>query len=351
MPARPAPRPRSAGRHRRALAWLVTAVLGCAGLAACTEADEPVVAFLLASDQADRWTTIDEPAFRARVRETCRGCTYVVRNAGQDPDLQARQFDRALEEGADVVVLNPVDSGQAEELVARAGGVPVVAYDRFVPGADWFVSVDPAAIGDAIGSAVAQAVPRGGRALVINGGRGDANAAAIATAVRSHLDRAGIEVVAEHDPADWSAEAAEEWVAAQLPEAGRLDAVVAANDNQAAGAVAALSAADVSPWPVVTGQDAQLDALQRIVAGEQAITVFKPMRAQAEQAADIAVRVLAGEEVTGGEPYEGVPAFLFEPVAVDIHNMTSVVVRRGAWRLDEICDGPVRQRCRALGLV
>ena len=353
----PPPRPlRPAARSspRRAAAVLGALLVALGGLTACTEPDKPdkpVVAFLLGSDNADRWRSIDEPAFRARVRETCRGCEYVVHNAGRDADVQARQFDKVVEAGADVVVLHPVDSERAEELVSRAGEVAVVAYDRFVAGADWFVTVDPTAIGNAIGKAVADAVPRGGRALVVNGGRDDANAAAIATAVRSRLDRAGIRIVAEHDPADWSAEAAQAWVASQLPRAGKLDAVVTANDNQAAGAVAALKAADVAPWPVVTGQDAQLDALQRIVRGEQAITVYKPMEEQAAQAADIAVRLLTGGEVEGAEPYEGVPSFLFEPTAVDIHNMTSVVVRHGAWRLDEICAGNVRRRCEALGLV
>jgi D-xylose transport system substrate-binding protein len=349
---RPAvPRAPHAVRRTGRLAAVATLVAGLVGLGACTEPDRPVVALLLASDQADRWTTIDEPTFRARVRETCEGCEYVLHNAQGDADAQERQLTQALEAGADVVVLNPVDSEEAEELVQRAGEVPVVAYDRFVAGADWFVSVDPTAIGDAIGGVVADTVPEGGRALVVDGAAGDANAEAIGTAVRSQLDRAGIRVVGEVAPEDWSSEAAREWVAQELRAAGRVDAVVASNDNQAAGVVAALQEAEVGEWPVVTGQDAQLDALRRIITGRQAMTVYKPMRAQAQQAADVAVRVLTGDEITGADDYEGVPTFLFEPQPVDLDNLTTVVVGDGAWRIDEICADGVLRRCEALGLV
>jgi D-xylose transport system substrate-binding protein len=327
-------------------------VLAClAGLVGCVEPDRPVVALLLASDRADRWTTVDEPAFRARVRETCENCQYVVHNAENDPAAQARQLTRAIEAGADVVVLNPVDSEGAEELVARAGEVPVVAYDRFVAGADWFVSVDPTAIGDALGRAVADELPKGGRAILVEGAAGDANAAEIATAVRSRLDRAGVRVVGEVTPEDWSTGTARAQVARELRSAGRVDAVVASNDNQAAGAVEALRAAEVDPWPVVTGQDAQLDALRRIITGRQAMTVYKPFRDQARRAADVAVRVLTGDPIRGAEEHEGVPAFLFEPQVVDLASLTTVVVGDGAWRLDEICAGGVLSRCRSLGLV
>ena len=138
---------------RRPIALAIGVLLMATGLSACVKPDRAVVAFLLASSQAGRWEAIDEPFFEARFSETCQGCDYLTYNADQDSEVQARQFDEAFSEGADVIVLNAVNSEAAEYLVGTAGDVPVIAYDRYVAGADWFVWVDPAEIGRLLGQA------------------------------------------------------------------------------------------------------------------------------------------------------------------------------------------------------
>jgi D-xylose transport system substrate-binding protein len=334
---------------------VVAASVAATVLAACNRTDQPTqIAFLLASDQADRWTSADEPAFRKQIKRTCRGCDYVTMNAEGDFDAQAEQFEEALDDGADVIVLNPVDSERAEELIAAAGSVPVVAYDRFVPGADYYVSYDAKSTGTLQAEATVTALGGSGRILVVNGAQTDANGVAIKRARTKVFADSGLKVLAELDPLTWSAEEAGAWVAEQLKEhpIRTIDAIVAANDGQAGGIIAALIQAGVSPdrLPFVTGQDAELEALRRIVRGEQAMTVYKPIAAEARQAADIAVTLVTGGQVTGTTDYEGVPSFVFEPRAVAVGNLTNTVVRDGLHTAAAICDAATVTRCEELGI-
>lgn len=343
-------------RVSAALAGLLTVTLVGGGLAGCQEPERRTVALLLGSERAARWTDVDEPTIRGRIEQACDGCELIVANAGGDAARQADQLDEALEDGADVVILNPVDSAGGEELVERAGDVPVVAYDRYVAGADWLVTVDAAEVGRLQATAVVRAVGSGGAALVINGGSDDPNAAQAARAARAVLDEGGVRVRAELNPPTWGAEEARSWVAKRL-RPGRdplrgVGAILVANDVQAGGVVEALQAARVpaSSWPVITGQDAELAAVRRIVRGEQEMTVLKPLGAEATQAADIAVRLVTDEEITGATDYEGVASFVLEPQSVTVTNLTNTVVRQGVHSIEEICDAATMARCVALGI-
>ncbi|HQR26954.1 MAG TPA: substrate-binding domain-containing protein [Nocardioides sp.] len=341
---------------RRVLGVVLAVTLLGGLLAACRdEPDRAVVAFLLASDTSPRWTQFDEPAFQQRVEETCPDCVYLTRNAQGDPDRQSAQLDEVLAAGADVVVLNAVSADTGEELVNRAGAVPVVAYDRFVAGADWYVSFDADAVGSQMAHAVARQLGGTGSVLVVNGAQTDANGVALKSAVHRVLARTDLTILAELDPQTWSDTEAAEWVSAQLAThpARTIDAVLAANDLQAGGVVRALADARVPSvlWPLVTGQDADLEALRRIVLGEQALTVYKAFPREAQQAADIAVTVATGGTVKGATEVEGVPGFVFEPVVVTLANLTDTVVRDGIYRPAVICRGKVLPRCEQLGII
>ncbi|WP_101525164.1 substrate-binding domain-containing protein [Nocardioides houyundeii] len=343
----------AARRTRRGLLALVVSVLlTAAGLSGCVKPDRAVVAFLLASDRADRWAQVDEPFFRARFEQTCQGCDYLTYNAQQDAGRQAQQLDEALESGADVVVLNAVDSEAAEDLVLTAGDVPVIAYDRYVAGADWFVSVDPEEIGQLIGESVVDRVGKRAGVLLVNGPTSDANARTIRSAVSRVLERNDVRVLAELDPSSWDAQEAEAFVAENARLLPRVKAIVASNDTQAGGVVQALQEAGVakSDYPFVTGQDAELSAVHRIVGREQGMTVYKPLPALAERAADLAVDVLAGDETQGASDYEGVPTFLFAPAAVGPGSIARTVLRDRVYDLDEICPAELLQECEALAL-
>jgi D-xylose transport system substrate-binding protein len=324
-----------------------------AGLSACVKPDRAVVAFLLASTQADRWELVDEPVFRQQVAETCRGCEYLTYNADQDASRQQEQFAEALDAGADVVVLNAVDSDAGERMVLEAGDVPVVAYDRYVAGADWFVSVDPGEIGRLMGRAVVDAAGRRGEVVVVNGGAGDTNASAIRRALGGVLDDAGVRVVDELAPSSWSEEEAREFVQGLGRRRVRsLDAVVAGNDTQAGGVAEAFQELGLGRrTPYLTGQDAQLDAVHRLVSGEQGMTVYKPLPALARRAADLAVDLMSGTVVTGAADYEGVPSFLLAPVPVTGATIARTVVHDGVYGLDDVCPPELVRRCEDLALL
>lgn len=340
----------------RVLVLLVAALLGVAGLSGCQTEDRTVIAFLVATDQSPRWASADEPAFAGSVEQQCPDCVYLTSNAGGDADLQADQFVEALDQGADVVVLNAVNREVGEDLAVRAdeAGVALVAYDRFVPGADYFVAYDAGAIGRQLGQAVVDRVPPKAKVLVINGPQSDADGVTIKRAVRRVLRAAGIVTVAELDPQTWTAEEAGGWLRSQLEDhpAASIDAIVASNDLQAGGAVAALTQAQVRPssWPVITGQDADLEAVRRIVLGQQTLTVFKSFPREAQKAAEIAVALATDQPVETAQTAEDVPAVIFQPLVVTIDNLTDAVVRDGIYSLDQICQGPVLEPCRRLGL-
>ncbi len=340
---------------RRLLVSLVLAAVPLSGLAACSAPPDPtLIAFLMGSSSAPRWTTADEPAFRDRVDLTCPDCEYVTRNAAGDPERQQRQLDEVLDQGADVIVLNAVTAELGEQLVVRAGDVPVVAYDRFVAGADYYVSFNASVTGTLAARAVVRRVGKGASVLLLNGAQTDANGVAMKTAVHEVFDDAGVRIVAEKDPVTWSADEAQAWVEAQLRRhpPRTLDAIVVANDTQATGVAQVLTEAGlpVADWPVITGQDANLDALRRLVTGRQTLTIYKSFPQEAEQAADIAVTLVTGGEPTDTTPVEGVPAYIFRPQVVTLDNLADTVIRDGVVDPEELCAGPVLRRCEQIGL-
>jgi D-xylose transport system substrate-binding protein len=212
-------------------------------------------------------------------------------------------------------VLDPVDGAAAVSIVASANaqGVPVVSYDRLVLGGTlaYYVSFDNEKVGALQGTALIEGLERQkatGGILMVNGSPTDHNAGDFKAGALSTLEPSDFDILAQFDTPDWSPDKAQEWVAGQLTQySGRYSAIYAANDGTASGAVAALKAANVSPWPLVTGQDAELSAIQRIVAGEQYMTVYKAIRFEAEKAAEVAVALARGEQVTGDTVVEGSP--------------------------------------------
>src|SRR5665647_1247074 len=164
--------------------------------------------------------------------------------------------------------------------------------------------------------------------------------------------QSGVSYSASTGTPDWSPDKAREWVEGQLTQFGRrVIGVGAANDGTAAGAISAMRAAGLDPVPPVTGQDAELAAVQRIVAGNQYMTVYKAISQQARMAAELAVRLLRGELPVGTARVEGVPAVLLTPVAVTRDNVASVIVRGGVLTVEQICTPAYRQACLDIGLI
>jgi D-xylose transport system substrate-binding protein len=239
---------------------------------------------------------------------------------------------------------------------ANALNVPVISYDRLILGGTlaYYVSFDNEKVGALQGSALVaklDADKATGGILMVNGSPTDNNAGDYKKGALGQIDQSGYEILARFDTPDWSPDKAQDWVAGQLTQYnGEFSAIYAANDGTASGAIAALKAANVSPWPIVTGQDADLAAIQRIVAGEQYMTVYKAIRLEAEKAAVVAVALARGEEVTGDTLVGDTPSSLFVPVAVTIDNILETVVADGFWTVAEICTPDYAAACAAAGI-
>ncbi|KGM08818.1 substrate-binding domain-containing protein [Cellulomonas bogoriensis] len=335
------------------------ALAGCAGtVEGFTGAGEgPSVAFLLPESKTSRYEAVDRPVFTAAVARECPECHVVYANAGGDAARQQAQAEAALVQGVDVLVLDAVDGAAARAIVVEAAerGVKVLAYDRFVQDAplDHYVAYDGVQVGRLQGEALVRVlgeVPDGSGVLMVHGAGADPNAAAIKEGVWEVVRAAGLPVLAEFDTPDWAPDKAQEWVEAKLTElGGRVVGVYAANDGTAGATISALRAAGRVPVPPVTGHDAELAAVQRLVSGDQLMTVHKHIDRQAEQAAVIAVRLARGEAVPGEVDVDGVPSLLLDPEPV-VQQDVADLLARGVHRVHDVCTASYRAACEELGL-
>lgn len=345
-------------------------VLGL-GLVACS-AGSPVsqvspprqIAFLLPSSDP-RYVNRDGPIFQAKVLAVCPSCEVVIRNANHDAATQQSQAEAALKGGATVLVLDAVDAEGAASIVARASArhVPVIAYDTLVldaPGLAYYVSFDGQAIGALQAKGLLDALS--GKAkptiVMIDGNPADAGAALLRQGAHSVLD-GKVTVAQEYSVASGSADEAGQDMTRSLQALnGKVDGVYAASDGLASGAIAAMKQAGISLIPPVTGADSELDAIQRLLTGDQYMTVYESTRLEAEAAAQLAYDLAYGVPVpgslTGGKTVangsEQVPAVLLAPVAVTRGTMVSTVLADGFWTREQICTATFASACGAAGI-
>jgi D-xylose transport system substrate-binding protein len=357
-------------------ALVVGAVLALAlGVTACGGDDEDTstsggggsksgkIALLLPETKTARYESADRPYFEAKMKQLCSGCEIVYSNADQDAAKQQSQAEAALTQGVKVMVLDPVDGKAAANIVAKAKGqsVPVVSYDRLSSGpVDYYVSFDNERVGKLQGQALIEGLA--GKAtpanqiVMINGAPTDPNAAQFKKGAHSELD-GKVKIGKEYDTPDWSPDKAQQEMEQAITALGKgaIVGVYAANDGTAGGAIAAMKSAGFSPIPPITGQDAELAAIQRIVAGDQYMTVYKAIKPEAEKAAEMAYALLQGQpvpEATAKVPNgdHDVNSVLLTPVAVKKDNIKDTVVKDGFWKVEQICTGEYAQACASAGL-
>ncbi len=315
------------------------------------------IALLLPESKTTRYEAFDRPLFEAAIKASCSACEILYSNADQDAAKQQQQAEAALTQGAKVLVLDAVDGKSAVTIVstAKAQGVPVIAYDRFVAGSDYYISFDNKKVGELQGTGLITAMKAAGKTsgdiVMINGSPTDANAADFKAGAHSVLDSSGYKIAAEYDTPDWSPDKAQAWMESQLSavKAG-LVGVYAANDGTAGGAIAALKSGGVKPLPPVTGQDAELAAIQRIIAGDQALTIYKAIKPEAEGAAAAALALVGGQKPASTADKDGVPATLLEPVVVTKDNIMDTIVKDGFYKVSDICTGDYAAACTAAGI-
>ncbi|GAA2647627.1 MULTISPECIES: substrate-binding domain-containing protein [Nonomuraea] len=316
------------------------------------------IAFLMPDIASTRYELYDAPLFKAKMKELCPTCEVLYQNAGADAAKQQQQANSALAQGVKAIVIDPVDSAAAATIVqsAQAQKVPIIAYDRPIPAAkaDYYVSFDNEKIGSLIAQSLVDEVKKkggDGGLLVVNGSPTDAAAQLIKKGIHSAVDSSGLKLLAEYDTPGWQPNKAQEWVSGQIAQfPGKIGGVVAANDGTGGGAIAAFKAAD-TPVPPVSGNDAELAAVQRIINGDQYNTISKPIKIVAEAAAVVANEFAQGKKPAGKTTLFDTPSELFTPTVVTQENVAKELLGPGgALKVSEVCTPDYKAACDKLGI-
>jgi D-xylose transport system substrate-binding protein len=324
------------------------------------------IALLLPESKTARYEALDRPLFTAALKAECPDCQLIYSNADQDTTKQQSQAESAITNGANVLVLDPVDAEAAGAIVTRAkqSKIPVVSYDRLISKADvdYYISFDNEEVGKLQGQSLLKGLgsPSGKSIVMINGAPTDSNAALFKKGAHSVLDSSGVKIAKEYDTPDWSPDKAQTEMEQAITAIGKdkIDGVYAANDGTGGGAIAAMKGAGIDPTKVpVTGQDAELAGIQRILIGEQYMTVYKAVKPEAEAAAKLAFALATGKPAPAGlitgkvnNGSKDVDSVLLKPVAVTKDNVKDTVVADGVYKTSAICAGKYAAACKAAGI-
>ena len=324
------------------------------------------IAFLLPENQTARYESSDRPLFVADVKALCPSCQVLYSNATQDASKQQSQAEAALSQGAKVLVLDPVDGAAAAAIVneANAKKVPVISYDRLLLNSkpDYYVEFDSPSVGKiqatALVSKLNQMGKKGGKIVMINGAPTDNNAKLFKQGAHSVIDKSGYKVAKEYDTPDWTPAKAQSEMDQAISALGKSGfvGVYAANDGTGGGAIASMIGAGIDPSTrPTTGQDAELAAIQRILAGQQYMTVYKPIKPLAQTAAEWAVALSKGQKPAGTNTTENngkvdVPTKKLPVTPVTAAKVASTVVADKYWTAAQICTGKYAAGCTKYGV-
>jgi D-xylose transport system substrate-binding protein len=356
---------------RRSVLWaglLVTALTfvaaGCGG----GGGGGKKIALLLPESGTARYESQDRPHFTSKVKDLCSDCDVLYSNAGQDAARQQQQAEAALTKGADVLVLDPVDAGSAGAIVkkAKAQSVPVISYDRLITNSDidYYVSYDNSRVGKLQGTALVNKLKADGKGngtiVMINGDPADNNAKLFKKGAHSVIDKSGLKVGKEYDTPGWLGNKAQTEMEQAITALGNngFVGVYAANDTTGGAAIAAMKDAGIKPSTrPTTGQDAELAGIQRILAGDQFMTVYKDLKFEAQDAATVAVAVAKGDtpssdlvKDTTNNGQKDVPSVLRTPVEVTKDNIKDTIIKDGFWTPTQICTKAYAAACKAAGI-
>jgi D-xylose transport system substrate-binding protein len=350
-----------------------TAVVSMAlALAACGKAGDKksdgssgsgkLIGILLPDTVTARYERFDRPLMEARIKELCPDCSVTYDNAAGEASKQAQQVNGMITKGVKVLLLDAQDSVGIRSSVQAAvdKGIKVVAYDRLAQGpVSAYVSYDNEKVGELQGQALldalgARATPRS-EVVMINGDDADPNAAQFKAGAHKVLD--GKVDIAYEQSGLWKDTVANQKVTAAITRLGakNIVGVYSANDTMAGGIATALKGNGMHV--PLTGQDADLAAIQRILAGTQSATVYKAYKPEADAAAEIAVDLLQGKDfkavadttATSGSG-QTVPAKLLTAVSVTTANIKDTVLKDGMYTAAQICNAEFAEACRQHGI-
>ncbi|MEU6404901.1 substrate-binding domain-containing protein [Streptomyces sp. NPDC046985] len=330
---------------------------------AAKKGDDIKVGLLLPENQTARYEKFDRPLIEKKIAElTNNKGKLVYANAKQDASLQNQQVETMITNKVDVLIVDSVDAAAIKNSVQKAkdAGIPVVAYDRLAQGPiDAYTSFDNETVGKTQGTALLTALgakAKSGKIVMMNGSSTDPNAAQFKKGAHEVLD-GKVNIGKEYDTKEWKPENANSNMEGAISAIGKKNivGVYSANDGMAGGIITALKAAGISV--PVTGQDAELAGVQRIVSGEQYMSVYKPYAPEAAAAAEMAVDLAQGKSLDSvakdkvdSPTTKAVPSVLVAVQSLTKANINDTVVKDGVYTIPEICTGQYKAACDKIGL-
>lgn len=329
------------------------------------------IAFLMPDEITERWDQEDKPVFLAEVHKICPQCTVDTENAKGSADTQLAQVQSAIANGVKVIVLAPTDISAAAHMasLAHAAGVKFIAYASTIdsPSVTYLVTTSVPKIGaiqaqDLIDGLKAKGVTHGG-IVMLNGDPNDDFGRRYKSGAMSVFDKytSSYPIVATYMTPQWDPSTAETEMNEAIAKVGKdgFVGVYAANDDLAGGAIAAMKNAGIDPSSrPTTGQDGELAALQRVIAGTQYDTINLPIKIFAAKTADLAVALSLGKQPPAGlingttttpSGYK-TPTYLYPVQVIHPSNVSTMIAPNGFWALGEICTPAYAAACKQAGL-
>ncbi|MEU2778558.1 substrate-binding domain-containing protein [Streptomyces sp. NPDC007162] len=341
---------------------------GSSTTATPTKGNDITVGVLMPDKINTRYTNFDYPIMKSKIAELTNNQGKVdYENAASSASAQAKQMQKMIDDKVDVIILDSVDSHAIAGTVKKAkdAGIPVIAYDRLAEGPiDAYVSFDNELVGEVQARTLLEGlgsnVDSSDKVIMVNGSLTDPNAKQFKTGAVSELT-GKVTIADSYDTKDWDPVIAQQEVTRAINTIGKdnIAAVYSANDAMAGGVVKALKAAGVTSMPPITGQDADLDAIHRILSGDQYMTVYKPYPDEAEAAAEMAVYKVQGKDIqfdaltqdTVDSPTtKDIPAQLVQVNAVTKSKIKDTVVADGIYKISQICTAAYKTACAQAGL-
>ncbi|MGW7262676.1 sugar ABC transporter substrate-binding protein [Streptomyces sp. NPDC054842] len=346
---------------------VVDGIGGDGSSASPKKGDDITVGLLLPEKENSRYEKFDYPIIEKKVADLTNDKGRVeYANAEQDAARQSAQLEQMVADKVDVVLLDAVDAKTIAGAVRKAkeAGIPVIAYDRLAQGPiDAYISFDNELVGQVQGRALVEALGPGSdnrKIVMMNGSETDPNAAQFKAGALSEL-QGKVDIAERFDTKDWKPENAKVNMEKAITAIGldNIAGVYSANDGMAGAIISALKETGATKLPPVTGQDAELDAVQRIVSGDQFMSVYKSYAQEANAAAQMAVAKVQGRSIefdaltrdkVSSPTKKNIPAQLVPVVALTKKNIDETVVQEGFYTVKQICTAKFKADCAAIGL-
>ena len=284
----------------------------------------------------ERWIR-DRDVFVSMAKEL--GAEVNFQNANGEIQEQIKQIEYFIEKKVDVIVIICIDSESLKDVVkkAKSAGIKVIAYDRLLVDSDvdLYISFDNEMVGRMMGQALVDEGIAGKKVLMLGGSMADNNVSLVEGAFEKVMKENDVEILDRFHADGWKAELASDYVYSHPDLVTEADAIMCGNDNVASAVVPILAEQRLAGSTLVTGQDADLEACQRIVEGTQLVTIYKPVEKLAQKAAECAIKLAKGEELPSDEITTmqngsyNITYLGLEPIAVTGKNIDDVIIGSG----------------------